>query len=91
MERTITFSGFVPRFQEIHEKNNDDSNHMKTSTSYIVEMAATYLRENFHKEINYLTLENSLSYNPTYISRCMKKVFNITPLKYLQHYRLELA
>ncbi|PMC37450.1 hypothetical protein CJ195_11900 [Bacillus sp. UMB0899] len=85
------FQDIIREINEVNIKGNSQSKRDKTSSGNIAEMAAKYLRENYKNDINYKSLEEALSYNRTYISRCMKKIFNITPTEYLKQYRLEQA
>ncbi|MCZ8512692.1 AraC family transcriptional regulator [Paenibacillus filicis] len=57
----------------------------------VAEQAATYLRIHYKEPISYAELGAALSFHPAYISRCMNKVFGLTPLEYLTRYRLEQA
>ena len=85
---------FQDLFREINEvnKTNDKiSKKQKTSSGAIAEKAALFFQENYQTVINYQALEEALSYNRTYISRCMKEIFNHTPTEYLKQYRLQQA
>ncbi|MBO1514138.1 response regulator transcription factor [Metabacillus bambusae] len=79
-------------FQDIFQLFKEmDETVIKSAAGIIAEKAAMYLRGNYQNHINYSTLGKALRYNPTYISRCMQKVFNCTPLEYLTDYRIEKA
>ncbi|UUZ81094.1 AraC family transcriptional regulator [Paenibacillus sp. P26] len=57
----------------------------------VAEQAATYLRIHYKEHISYEQLGLALNFHPAYISRCMQKVFGLTPLEYVTRYRLEQA
>lgn len=79
-------------FQEILRDFYDKEESIpKSSSGIIAEKTTTFIHEHYWEDINYDTLSRSLQYNSTYISRCMKKVFQCTPLEYLKNYRMEKA
>lgn len=57
----------------------------------VAEQAAAFIRQNYQASISYDQIGETLHFHPNYISRCMKKVFNCTPLEYLIRFRLEQA
>ena len=59
--------------------------------SQIAEKTVHFLEKNFNQEITYSTLSNHLNFNSTYISRCFKKIYGLTPLDYLKKIRLKEA
>lgn len=60
------------------------------SVSNVADMAANFLREHFKEEdLSYEQLANTLNFHPSYISRCMKKIFGCTPNQYLRRYRID--
>lgn len=50
-----------------------------------------YIRENYHRPITLQMLAELIHCNPIYLSNTYSKVFNISPLKYLQNIRMEKA
>ena len=57
----------------------------------IAEQTVHFLEKNFSEEITYETLSNHLNFNLTYIARCFKKIYGLTPLDYLKKIRLKEA
>jgi len=52
---------------------------------------ALYLEANFKNHISYDELATEFNFTSTYISRCFKKIYSLTPLDYLNKIRLEEA
>ncbi|WP_051621220.1 helix-turn-helix transcriptional regulator [Paenibacillus sp. UNC451MF] len=57
----------------------------------VAERAEAYLKQHYHSDVTNAMLADALHFHPNYIARCMKEVYQCTPLEYLQHYRLEQA
>ncbi|GIO31270.1 MULTISPECIES: helix-turn-helix transcriptional regulator [Paenibacillus] len=57
----------------------------------VAERAGEFLRRHYKEHISYQMLSESLHFHPNYISLCMKKTFDCTPLEYLTRYRIEQA
>lgn len=88
MARMKEQSIFLELLRDFYEK---EENIPKSSSGIIAEKTTSFIHEHYHEDINYDTLCKELQYNSTYISRCMKKVFQCTPLEYLKNYRLDQA
>jgi len=80
-------------FQDMLQQFNEteESLAVRSSIGLVAEKVALYLRQNYKNNISYEALGEAINYNPTYISRCMKKVFHCTPLEYLKRFRIEKA
>lgn len=50
-----------------------------------------FIRQNYSSEITNSMLQKELNYHPNYLAKCMLKVYGMTPMSYLQHYRIEQA
>lgn len=50
-----------------------------------------YIRENYYKEITLTVLAELICCNPVYLSNTYSKVFQISPMKYLQDFRMRKA
>jgi len=57
----------------------------------LAEKVELYIRQNFHKKITNSMLQQELNYHPNYMAKCMLKVYGVTPIDYLQQYRIEQA
>ncbi|WP_282937927.1 AraC family transcriptional regulator [Paenibacillus sp. RC67] len=57
----------------------------------VAEKAEAYLKQHYQVDITNAMLAGALHFHPNYIARCMKEVYQCTPLDYLQRYRLEQA
>lgn len=57
----------------------------------LAEQTEAYLKNNFRSQITNETLSAALHFHHNYIIRCMKQVYGMTPLEYLNRYRLEQA
>ena len=82
--------------QLIHQIMSQTKKAIKSSSpsqqvALIAEETVHFLEKNFSENITYETLSNHLNFNCTYISRCFKKIYGITPLDYLKKIRLKEA
>ncbi|WP_040949882.1 AraC family transcriptional regulator [Gorillibacterium massiliense] len=50
-----------------------------------------FIRQNYTRKITNAHLQKELNYHPNYLAKCMLKVYGMTPIEYLVHYRLEQA
>ncbi|TCP30953.1 helix-turn-helix protein [Scopulibacillus darangshiensis] len=57
----------------------------------IAESSATWLNNNFQRNISMVELGNVMNFHPSYISRCMKQVYGISMKKYLLKLRINHA
>ncbi|CAH1210200.1 HTH-type transcriptional activator RhaS [Paenibacillus sp. JJ-223] len=57
----------------------------------IAEKIELYIRQNYTHPISNPLLQQDLNYHPNYLARSMLKVYGMTPMEYLLHYRLEQA
>lgn len=57
----------------------------------VAERAAEFLRKNYYRKINYRDIGKALRFHPNHIARCMRAVYDCTPMEYLQRVRLEQA
>jgi len=62
-----------------------------TPAARVAERAAMLLRQHYREDITNETLGERLHYHPSYIVRCMKKIYGVTPARYLLRYRIEQA
>lgn len=77
-------------FQEILQDLNRSQNKKASSTiMQIAEKAVIFLQKNYKNPLTYEKLGYALNFHPTYVTRCMKQVFDCTPLEYLTRYRIE--
>jgi len=76
----------------IHLLEEDDSGDSTTNTVMkLAERTEAYLRTNYQKELSNETLAEALHFHPNYVVRCMKEIYQCTPMEYLMRYRLEQA
>ncbi|MDQ0169287.1 AraC-like DNA-binding protein [Paenibacillus tundrae] len=57
----------------------------------IAEKVELYIRQNYPLPISNPMLQKELNYHPNYLARSMLKVYGMTPMEYLLHYRIEQA
>jgi len=70
----------------------NQSNASKTpQVTKIAENTIQYLEQNLKEEITYHTLSEEFHLSSAYITRCVKKTYNCTPLEYLQKIRMDAA
>jgi len=70
----------------------NQSNSDKTpQITKIAEKTIHYLEQNIKENITYDSLSEKFHLSSAYITRCVKKTYNCTPLEYLQKIRIETA
>ncbi|SFB11715.1 MULTISPECIES: response regulator transcription factor [unclassified Bacillus (in: firmicutes)] len=62
-----------------------------SATERLCEDALKYIRKNFQKDINMEDISKELLFHPDYITRCMQKTLGMSPVQYLNHYRISQA
>ncbi|WP_370636244.1 AraC family transcriptional regulator [Cohnella sp. CFH 77786] len=62
-----------------------------SSPQVIADKTETYLKQHYQAEITNESLAEALHFHPNYVIRCMKDVYNCTPMEYLFRYRIEQA
>ncbi|WP_372814731.1 helix-turn-helix transcriptional regulator [Paenibacillus sp.] len=79
-------------FQQLLLALGQDKSDSHTSSVYrIAEQTVTYLRMHYREPFRNELLGTSLRFHPMYITRCMKMVYDCTPLEYITRYRIEQA
>ncbi|MFD1884929.1 helix-turn-helix transcriptional regulator [Paenibacillus wenxiniae] len=56
---------------------------------HLAEQIELYIRNHYMDDITNTVLQKALNYHPNYLAKNMFKVFGMTPMAYLQHYRIE--
>lgn len=64
---------------------------VELSSRKLAEQAVTYLQRHFREELTNEKLAQALHFHPNYVVRCMKSSYGLTPMEYLQQYRMERA
>jgi len=57
----------------------------------VAEQAEFFIKTNYQRGITNQMLSDELHFHYNYITRCMKKVYGVTPMEYLLKFRLEQA
>ncbi|MFC4597612.1 AraC family transcriptional regulator [Cohnella hongkongensis] len=55
----------------------------------LAERVELFIRQNYAGDITNSVLQKNLNYHPNYLAKTMLKVYGMTPMTYLQYYRLE--
>ncbi|MCR8632934.1 AraC family transcriptional regulator [Paenibacillus radicis (ex Xue et al. 2023)] len=58
---------------------------------HLAEKVELFIRQNYTQRVSNPLLQKELNYHPNYLAKCMLKVYGMTPIDYLQHYRIEQA
>jgi AraC-like DNA-binding protein len=58
---------------------------------HVAEKVELYIRHNYTATITNSLLHKEMNYHPNYLAKCMLKVYGMTPIHYLQVYRIEQA
>lgn len=62
-----------------------------TTAIQLAEKIEWFIHCNYHREISNAILHKELNYHPNYLAKNMLKVYGMTPIEYLQYYRIEQA
>lgn len=57
----------------------------------VAETTEAFIKNNYRSAITSAMLTEELHFHYNYITRCMKQVYGLTPIAFLNHYRLEQA
>jgi AraC-like DNA-binding protein len=55
----------------------------------LAEQIELFIRQNYANDITNSVLQEQMNYHPNYLAKVMMKVYGMTPMAYLQYYRLE--
>lgn len=55
----------------------------------LAEKVELFIRHNYTRDINNPLLQKELNYHPNYLAKSMLKAYGMTPMAYLQNYRVE--
>ncbi len=77
--------------QYLQHLDMDQSTFADATAFQIAEKVELFIRQNYSKPLSNPILQQELNYHPNYLSKCMLKVYNKTPMEYLQGYRIEQA
>lgn len=62
-----------------------------TTAIQLAEKIEWFIHCNYQREISNAILHKELNYHPNYLAKNMLKVYGMTPIEYLQYYRIEQA
>ncbi|MBA9085516.1 AraC-like DNA-binding protein [Fontibacillus solani] len=84
-KRQATFQLFIQHL------DRDQSTTSDGAAFQIAEKIDLFIRQNYTKSLSNTLLQQKLNYHPNYLARCMLKIYGMTPMEYLTHYRIEQA
>ncbi|MBM7568365.1 helix-turn-helix transcriptional regulator [Paenibacillus sacheonensis] len=76
-------------FQALLFDMNENHRSLRSPAQQIAEAVEQYLRQNYREPDCYEQYRDQLHYHPTYVARCMKQVYQMTPLEYLTKHRVD--
>ncbi|MDR6551081.1 AraC family transcriptional regulator [Paenibacillus qinlingensis] len=71
-----------------------DAEQVRTDASPALKLAdkiEAYLRQHYQSDVTNTSLAEEFHFHPNYIVRCMKEIYDCTPMAYLHEYRIEQA
>ncbi len=71
--------------------NHDSAISINSTAMHLAEKIELFLRHNYTAKITNSVLKAEFNYHPNYLAKCMLKVYGVTPIDYLQQYRIEQA
>ncbi|TYP78914.1 AraC family transcriptional regulator [Paenibacillus methanolicus] len=79
-------------FQMFMQHLNQEAERSTDSTALrLAEKVELFIRHNYNQKITNALLQRVFNYHPNYLAKCMLKVYGVTPIDYLQQYRIEQA
>lgn len=75
----------------IHHLNQAPKKEVSSTTLQLAKKIERFIRNNYMLKINNTVLKNEFNYHPNYLAKCMLAVYGVTPIHYLQQYRIEQA
>lgn len=79
-------------FQLFMQSLTQDSTPSTSLTAiHLAEKIEAFITQNFTSKITNSVLQEKFNYHPNYLAKCMLKVYGVTPIDYLMHYRIEEA
>lgn len=87
-KQSLVFWDNQKRFTQLL-KAIEEQSIAKTGAIELAENVEIFLKKNFSENITNQQLSQHFHFHENYIIRCMKQVFNLTPLEYLSDYRLD--
>lgn len=82
-KRQATFQSFLQLLDRGFASPSGDAS-MK-----LADRIELFIRQNYAGEITNAVLQRQLNFHPNYLAKAMLKVYGMTPMAYLQYYRLE--
>lgn len=82
-EFTISIQNFISSCDQVSASDS--------TTDAIIEKIASYLRRNYSGSVELSSLAVKFGISPAYLSTIFKKVYGVTPIKYLLNIRVEKA
>lgn len=89
-KKSIVFWDNQKRFSQLL-KALEEQSYSKNRTIQIAEKIEMYIKKNYQNNLTNAELAEHFHFHENYLIRCMKSVFNCTPLEYHSHYKLEKA
>lgn len=88
--RSLAFWDSQKRFAQLL-KSLEEQSYSKSTAIELAEKIELYIKQHFKEDISNKTLSEEFHFHENYLIRCMKQAFNVTPLEFLNQYRLEKA
>lgn len=82
---------FMELLQMLHEQEEEHGDATTRTVMKLAKRTEAYLRQHYQQDLTNETLADALHFHPNYIVRCMKDIYQCTPMEYLLRYRLEQA
>ncbi|QNG59635.1 helix-turn-helix domain-containing protein [Metabacillus idriensis] len=78
-------------FEELILQLQKESLQIPNAAEKVVEETLRFLRKHYQEDIKMVDFAKVLHFHPDYITRCMQKTMGVTPIQYLNQYRMEQA
>jgi AraC-like DNA-binding protein len=90
--RTVAYWEEQQTFWELLRLMNDGGQLASSSQSMTVaSQTEAFIKQNFQRDLTNESLSEVMHFHPNYLARCMKEVYGVTPLEFLQRYRIDQA
>jgi AraC-like DNA-binding protein len=78
-------------FDEIILQLQKEAMRIPTATERVTEQTIQYIQVNYKNDIKMDDIANELHFHSDYITRCMQKTIGMSPIHYLNHFRIAQA
>lgn len=84
-EKQASFQEFLQKIQY------EPPSSVSTTAAHLAKKVKRFIHENYKNKITNSVLKEVFNYHPNYLAKCMLEAYGVTPINYLQQYRIKQA